>query len=201
MSWRGGGSGFVFAYHPVFPGSNPKHTIFAFIVKFWTIFVIVLRKNEWVEKETSFCYLILNQSLALQFLRPKNQLKIETIFCLTFFAQTKRRLVYCLLSCHFDLQFVSLSLSLSYLSECASLYNVLLLMLCLLLVRRSVFVTIKYLYQNVFHSCTYLKCIFVFFLSLLPCPHFLSYPLVFSYFRSIFLRLVLFVLLCVSVYR
>ena len=52
--WSAGGrhtelSGFVCAYHLTFPGSNPKRTISISsidIVKFCTIFVIVLRKDE-----------------------------------------------------------------------------------------------------------------------------------------------------------
>ena len=31
-------------HHPAVQGSNPKHTIYTYIVKFCTLFVIVLRK-------------------------------------------------------------------------------------------------------------------------------------------------------------
>ena len=36
---------FFCAYHPTIPGSNPKHTIYDFIAKFCTIYVIVLSKE------------------------------------------------------------------------------------------------------------------------------------------------------------
>ena len=38
-------SGFIFAYYPMVRGLNPKLTIYNFVVKFSTIFVIVLRKG------------------------------------------------------------------------------------------------------------------------------------------------------------
>ena len=38
-------SEFVCTYRPTVPGSNPNHTIYAIIVTFCTVFVIVLRKG------------------------------------------------------------------------------------------------------------------------------------------------------------
>ena len=47
-------SGFVCDRHPAVHGSYPKHTIYAFIVSFYTIFVIVLQERMKKQNEPGF---------------------------------------------------------------------------------------------------------------------------------------------------
>ena len=50
VCWKG----LLCPYHPAVPGSNPKHTISAFVVKFCTIFVSGLRKRSKINKRGRF---------------------------------------------------------------------------------------------------------------------------------------------------
>ena len=54
--------GFVGAYHPAVQGLNPKHPIYALIVKFCTVFVVVMRKGRKQTKRGRFGTHLFNTS-------------------------------------------------------------------------------------------------------------------------------------------